>query len=151
MSDIFRFLIDGSDDAGDLQLVRGRGLPAEELVRVHRVMPFGLASHAPEGSHALALAVGGRRDQVAVIGGETAGARPKNQPAGTATLYDASGNVVSMLAGNGIRIRAVAGNAEIEAHGLKVIISPGRIDLGGPGGAAVETTAGPSTKVFAIL
>jgi hypothetical protein len=34
---------------------------------------------------------------------------------------------------------------------MSITVSPGRVDLGGMGGAAVQTVSGPSSKVFAIL
>jgi phage gp45-like len=34
--------------------------------------------------------------------------------------------------------------------GMKIILSASRVDLGGEGGPAVVTTAGPSSKVFAV-
>lgn len=52
---------------------------------------------------------------------------------------------------NGFSIQSGADGCTIEWGGMKIIISAGRIDLGGPGGQKVMTEGGPSNKVFAVL
>jgi phage gp45-like len=43
------------------------------------------------------------------------------------------------------------GRIEAKVGDLKIIVTASRVDLGGEGGSAVITDAGPSSKVFAIL
>lgn len=149
--DLFRFEFSGVDDAGGQQLLRGLGLPGEEFARAVRVMPHGLASHPLAGAHGVGMALMGRRDQIAVIGGERADKRPRDVVAGGSVLYDAAGNIVSCRMGPGVLVRAVDGTVTVERGGMKIIVSEDRVDLGGSGGEAVVTVAGPSSKVFAVL
>lgn len=111
---IFRFEGASTDDSGDLQTLKGYGYAGEELIGVHRVMPFGLGSNAPAGSHALALAARGQRTLVAALGLEMPAARQKNLPAGTAVLYDASGNVVFVKGQDGIQVEAKSGDIYVK-------------------------------------
>lgn len=163
--DIFRFdLIETSDD-GDQQLLKGRGLPGEELVKVGRVMPHGLASHAPAGAHGLGVAVNGRRDEVAVLGLEAADKRVRNLPAGGTALYDSSGNVISLIGASASIDTASrpftiktglftieASEIVMKAGAMVVRVRSGRIDLGAMDAPnRVMTDAGPSSKVWAIV
>lgn len=149
--DLFRFDLTSLDDGGDQQLLGGRGVAGEELARVSRIMPHGLASSPPIGSHGIGMAINGRRDQVAVLGLEDPAKRRRNVVAGGAVLYDAAGNLVYAKMTGGVEIKAADGSVEITRGDLKVIVSDTRIDLGGPGGFRVATQAGLSSKVFAIL
>lgn len=49
-----------------------------------------------------------------------------------------------------VALDAAAEKISMHAGALSVTLSPTRVDLGGPGGAAVQTVSGPSTKVFAV-
>lgn len=163
--DIFRFELAETVDDGDQQLVRGQGLPGEELVRVSRVLPHGLASNAPVGSHGIGLAVNGRRDEVAVIGLEQAGKRQRNLPAGGTALYDASGNVLKFIGDRadmdtGSRPFTVkTGLFTVEASEIVLQVGDtvirlrnGRIDLGAMSAPhRVMTEGGPSNTVYAVL
>ena len=102
MIDIFRFEGASTDDSGGLQTLKGYGYANEELASVHRVMPFGLSSHAPAGSHALALAARGERTLVAALGLEHEAYRQKNLKEGQVALYDQSGNATRLLGADGI-------------------------------------------------
>lgn len=163
--DIFRFELLETADSGEQQLLRGYGLPGEELVRVSRIMPHGLASHAPKGAHGLGMAVNGRRDEVVVLGLEQASGRPKGLAEGSTTLYDASGKKLELSsAGGNLDTGAQpfamkAGLFTIEATevvlkvGDTVIrLRDGRIDLGAMDAPnRVMTEAGPSSTVYAVL
>ena len=99
---IFRFEGASTDDTGDLQTLKGHGYAGEELVGVHRVMPFGLSSHAPAGSHSLALAARGQRTLVAALGLEHPQYRQKNLKEGQSAIYDSAGNATRLLGSDGI-------------------------------------------------
>lgn len=123
-SSAFRFEIDEIDDTGDFQQVKGRGFANEELTQVHRVMPFGLFSSPPKGSHGIGIPLGSR-DRMAVIGGEHQDLRPKNQPAGSTVLYGANGEIVSLIEN---KMRFVASQESvIVAGGVTFTIKGGQV------------------------
>lgn len=95
--DLFRFELGSVKDDGDIQRVSGAGMPGEEFKEVHRIGIHGLGYSAPKGSHALAVAMHGRRDRAMILGLESAQHRQKNIPAGGAVLYDSAGNVLRMF------------------------------------------------------
>jgi phage gp45-like len=154
-----------TDDSGEHQRLTFTGYAGEKLSDVVRAQPHGFTSHPPADAVGYMLRMG-ESDRVLALGFETPN-RPRSVPPGTAALYDSSGNVIFAKAGQGIRIRAETGGMTIEtpegsvtiAGGtgdmtitrgpMKLMMSATRIDLGGPGGAAVQTTAGPSSIVFA--
>ncbi len=148
MAEIFRFLADKIDDRGDQQLIKGRGHADDEFDRVHRVMPYGLSSNPPAGSHGIGLAPGGYNELLIALGVEDPKLRQRNLPTGATALYDSKGNVVSLVNGDGLKIKAVNGNVVIDASGRKVF-------LGGDGAvgayAAVMTESGPSPFVSARI
>lgn len=157
-SDITRAEVTTVDDSKRGQLIGLRGYAGETYTDVLRAQPHGFSSHPPVGAvgHFLRL---GSSDRLVSLGFET-DKRPTASSAGTAVLYDSSGNVIFAKAADGIKLKAVAGGVMVEADtgtitlkrgGLTVTMSDTRIDLGGPGGGRVMTEAGPSTKVFAIL
>ena len=147
---IFRFESTETDDRGDQQLLKGYGLHGEELADVHRVMPFGLASNAPQGSHAIGLAAMGRRSQVVALGLEHQQHRPKNLQPGEVSLYDMHGNVISVVQQ---KMRYVhSADQQFVVGGMMVRVRPGRVDLGAMEAPhAVQTTGGASTKIFSVV
>ncbi|MBN9453263.1 MAG: phage baseplate assembly protein [Bosea sp.] len=163
--DIFRFELGEIDDSGDQQLLRGFGLPGEEFAKAPRIMPHGLASRPPKGSHGIGIAVNGRRDEVVVLGLEQPGSRPKNLPDGGTTLYDASGNKLELSsAGGNLDTGAQpfamkSGQFTIEATEIVLKVGDtvirlrdGRIDLGAMTAPnRVLTEGGPSSTVYAVL
>lgn len=163
--DLFRFEVTGTADEGDQQLVAGRGLPGEEFVKVARLMPHGLSSHAPPGSHGLGLAVNGRRDEVVAIGLEQASARQRNLPEGGTVLYDAAGNFLKLVGSRadldtGSRPFTIktglftieADEVVMKAGEMVIRLRPTRIDLGAmTAPSRVSTEAGLSNKVFAVI
>ena len=96
-SDLFRFQVSETSDDGAMQTLKGLGFAGEELTGVHRVMPFGVASNAPVGSHAFAIAMRGQRSLVAAIGLEHPDYRLRNREIGSTAIYDMHGNVVSLV------------------------------------------------------
>lgn len=173
----FRFEFGEVDDSGETQRVRGYGQAGEELTKVHRVQSHGLFSNPPKGSHGVAIPLGGERDLSVVIGGESAVNRPRNVPPGQTVLYDASGNIIRMFGGDGIKLNAAGRPIEMTTSGLKLEPGPGggpaklqvgdltieitgtlRIQGGdvkiGPAGASfspVQTTGGTSSALSAAV
>ena len=164
---LFRFENSETDDDGDLQTVKGMGYAGEEFTGVHRVMPFGISSHAPAGSHAIGIAGRGERSLVAALGLEHPDYRPKKQKAGNTTIYDQSGNVSRFLGKDGIwhdagdRAQKSTGKTivvegtdkvTVKVGDMVIVVTKTRIDLGAENAPnAVVTTAGPSSKVFAVV
>lgn len=98
--DLFRAeLSDQIDDSGQLQLLKKMlGYAGEEFTQVHRVQPFGFHSMPPVGSHGIGLALrGGMRDLAVMLGCEHPDKRPKNRDPGSTAIYDAHGNIVSLV------------------------------------------------------
>ncbi len=137
------------DDSGKHQLLDFEGYAGESFTKVARAQPHGVSSHPPAGAigHILRM---GSSDRLFAIGFETPG-RPRDLPAGAQAIYDDGGNIIRLTTADGISLDAATGVARLSRGGMSIIVSPDRIDLGGTGGSAVQTVAGPSSKVFAIL
>ncbi len=166
-SQITRGKVASTDDGGEHQRLTLTGYAGERFSEVVRAQPHGFSSHPPADAVGYMLRLG-ESDRVMALGFETPN-RPRSIPAGTAVLYDSSGNVVFAKGSEGVRVRAEAGgvlietpqtsvriepgsgNIEITRGGMKILMSGSRIDLGGPGGSAVQTVSGPSSVVFARL
>ncbi len=156
--DLFRAEIEATDDSGAQQLLRMLGMPGEQLARVHRLNPYGLASHAKAGSHGLGVAIGGRRDQVMFIGGEAEGSRPRDLPAEAVALYGPNGKIMKILPQ---KIETDLKNEDshtkdgrrIQHDATDWIWSKGKAVFLGRTGPwfPVVTTSGPSDCVFASL
>jgi phage gp45-like len=127
--DLFRFQLDETDDSGALQGLKGRGVAGEELANVHRVQPFGFHSNAPKQSHGIALALHGQRDLVVALGLESPEHRPKNRELGSTAIYDAHGNIVSLVQANMRIVHATA--IRLEAGGATLVLSAGGVELQG--------------------
>lgn len=165
MMDAFRVEVVATNDADGQQVLTVKGFPGEELTRVPRVMPHGESSHPPVGSHGIGIALGGRRDEVVVLGLEHPDKRPRNTPVGGKVLYDAAGNIIRMFNGDGIETDCAArpytirtGTFTVEADeivlkmktgDLVIRLRPTRIDLGAMEATnRVMTEGGPSNKIW---
>ena len=150
-----------TDDSGDLQTINMRGLPREFLEKVHRIQPFGFHSNIPVGSHGFGLQFGGAdgsRLLNAFLGGEHPDFRPRKRDVGSTALYDANGNLISLVqkelrvTGKTATVIEAKDQTTVRlADGTEVILKGGKVYLGGERGAhPVMTEAGPSTRVYAI-
>lgn len=174
-SSITRGKIRAVTDSARGQTLDVEGFTGERFSKVLRGQPHGFSSHPPVDAigHFMRL---GSSDRLVALGFES-GARPVNSPPGTAVLYDDKGNTVFAKGADGVTMRATQGGVAIEAEtgnitlkrggmtatlsderiefslasGLKVVLTPGRVDLGGEGGHRVATESGFSSKVFSIL
>lgn len=149
-----------ADDEGDLQTVTILGQHGETLKRVHRLQPFGFHSNVPAGSHGLGAQFGyGGRTLRAFLGGEHQDHRPRKREVGSSALYDANGNILSLvqkeLRVTGKHATVVEGTDQTTVQltdGTQVVLKDKKVFLGGTQGAqAVMTAGGPSTRVFAVL
>lgn len=133
------------DDSGPHQKATFTGHKNERFSDVLRMQAHGFASNPPPGSYGYLLRMGSS-DRAFVIGMENDG-RVKNLPPGASALYDANGNVVSIVQQN-IRI---ASATEVRIVAPKIVLESGDVHLGGEGGLPVERqTDDPSTKVKAL-
>ena len=165
---LFRVQLTEADDEGGQQTLSLDGLPNEKLEKVPRLQHFGLSSNAPVGSHGLGVQFGGGRDGGRLlnmaIGLEHADHRPRKVKPGQSVLYDDKGNATRMLGADGIwhdagdRPQKMTGKTititgtdkvVVQVGGTTVTVTANRVDLGGEGGSAVMTQAGPSSVVFA--
>ena len=89
-----------TNDAGDQQMVTLLGPRGEALKNVHRLQPFGFHSSPPVGSHGMVAQFGGAdggRLLNFALGLEDKSSRPTNRDVGSTALYDANGNMVSLV------------------------------------------------------
>lgn len=119
------------DDSGTLQKMRLSGLKGEELADVPRVQPFGLSTNPPVGSEGVLLALGGRSDRGMVLGVESPSHRPTAREPGSTVIYDAFGNVASLVQAEQ-RYRHSA-KIVLEVGGITVTITPAGVDIAGGG------------------
>ncbi|EMX0849593.1 phage baseplate assembly protein [Pluralibacter gergoviae] len=63
---------------------------------VERFQNYGFSSHAPVGSEAIVLAVGGRRDGMVAIAVENKGLRPQNAEVGDVCIYHQEGHIIRL-------------------------------------------------------
>ena len=98
-----RASIVSSDDSGVQQLLALSGLASDLPKKIVHVQPFGFASNPPVGGEGLIVCPGGRSDRAMFLGGEHPDHRPKATPSGGTIIYDANGNMISIVQQN-IRI-----------------------------------------------
>jgi phage gp45-like len=129
-------------DGGTEQYHEITGMAGEHFQKVLAVRQHGFSSHPPNGSHAIAVALNGRRDLCVLLGGESAG-RPVDLAEGASEVYDTAGSHMLMDAAGNITVTApisitlVVGTAQI-------VITDGVIAITAPGGILLDA---PSTIV----
>lgn len=159
-SQLLRVILSSIDDSGPQQLLKVTGLAGQTIGEAVRSQPFGHSSVPPSGAEGLALAIGGGMDRAHVLGMEHPSHRPTGLPDGASALYDTSGNIIKLI-GSGGAVMNFNGNAWSVTCGGATIVSNGHdITIKAPGAkvylgvgtyAAVVTTSGPSSQVFAAL
>jgi phage baseplate assembly protein V len=83
------------------QFLSGRGFYGDGFTNVRRLEPHGFYSQPPTGSQGLLIYPNGNPDEAYLLGVDHRSHRPSGLPAGSAALYDASGNIIKMI-GNGL-------------------------------------------------
>jgi phage gp45-like len=92
-------LLETRDDLEQQQMIV-QGLAGEQLGgdrMVARVQNFGFASSPPIGSHGFAMQMNGARGMATLLGMEHADHRQRNLNYGETAIYDAHGNVISLV------------------------------------------------------
>ncbi len=92
-----RFEITSAKMVDGQLLVSGKGMAGEAVEDHLFVQAHGAASHPPVGAIGIMLMMPGRRSQSLMVGVESAAKRPE-LPAGASALYDASGNMIKLMA-----------------------------------------------------
>lgn len=147
----------GLTQAGENTLrVQVRGLAGETLQDVEMMQQFGFTSHAPSGTEAIVLALGGDTSHGIVVATEHGSFRLKNLQSGEVAVYDLSGSSIILKNGrliemdcDTLHIKAAA-KVQIDSplvEASKELVAQGRISgndglavQGGSGGAAVQIT-----------
>ncbi|MFK0336774.1 phage baseplate assembly protein [Agrobacterium deltaense] len=132
MSGFVRFDFDGRLEEKDgQQFVSGRGMYGDGYTRIHRPEPHGFISSPPKGSKGLLLPSPNNPDFAVVLGLEHPARRPADIPGGGSALYDAAGNIIKVVMGDGIVID-VAGSAYlVRKGGVTFRISGAGVDVTG--------------------
>lgn len=127
-----RFEFDGTvEEKGGQQFVNGRGAYAQGFTRVHRPEPHGFASMPIKGAKGLLFQPNAQSDEAFLLGGEHADHRPKDLPSGGSALYDAQGNIMKVLMGDGIVIDVAGEACVIRKGGVSLTISASGFDFQG--------------------
>lgn len=92
------------DDTGTQQLITAKGLAGEQFKTAYRAQMHGSSGVPPAGSEGYVLFSQGRPDQAFLLGVEHKDHRPRGMAAGDKVIYDAHGNIVSLVQGE-IRIK----------------------------------------------
>jgi phage gp45-like len=100
-NNLHRVILGKTHDDGDQQLVDYKGLVDEEHTKALRVMPHGLASHAPPESEGVVGSLA-TRDMPIVFGLESPKHRPRKLPVGATKLYDTEDGFVYLDAGGNL-------------------------------------------------
>lgn len=120
------------NDDGPQQIITATGRGGE-IIEAHRIQPFGFASTPPAGSHGIIASLGGDGSKSVVLGVESPGDRVTIASGGQA-IYDASGQVFSMVGGT--TKLTTGGSVTIEASSVtikagSITIEGGSVDLNG--------------------
>ncbi len=156
-----RAAIAAVNDAGTQQLIDLLGFAGEKLRGVPRIESFGFASNPPSGGTGIIACAGGRSDRALFLGGEHPDYRPKDQPVGGVTIYDANGQAISFVRNN---IRVTGGKITFETAAVTLvgttsltlqapsIVLDGTVQLGSAAASVAVKLADNSaaTKVTAI-
>lgn len=132
MSGFIRFDFDGRlEEKAGQQFVSGRGMFNDGYTRIHRPEPHGFASSPPAGSKGLLLPSPGNPDFAVVLGLEHPDHRPGDIPGGGSALYDAAGNIIKVVMGDGIVIDVTGSAYLVRKGGVTFKISDGGVDVDG--------------------
>jgi phage baseplate assembly protein V len=112
--------ITATDDSGPVHKVQAkvRGTP-ETIDNLQTLNLYGFASHAPNGSDALALFGNGDRSNGVIVATANQAARPRNQKQGEVTIYTDEGDVISLQRNHTIAI-TTTGTLSISAPTLNL-------------------------------
>ncbi|WP_242220081.1 phage baseplate assembly protein domain-containing protein [Shinella zoogloeoides] len=127
-----RFEFDGRyAERGGQQFVSGRGSKSDGWTEIHRIETHGFASVPVKGAQGLLLPMPSNPDVAFVLGGEHPDLRPKDLPQGGKALYDAGGNVIKMLLGDGVTFDLAGAAYTVRKGGVTFMISGDGVDIVG--------------------
>lgn len=96
---VTRAVIEAAKDTNNMQLVKLALLAGENRDDVERFQNFGFSSVPPDGSEALALAVGGNRDHLIVVAADDRRVRVKGLAKGEAVIFTDDGTKIHLKKG----------------------------------------------------
>lgn len=127
-----RIELDGVNvEDGGQQMVSGRGFFRDGYTRIHRVEPHGFASQPIKGAKAILISPNGDDDQSYVLGGEHPSHRPSGIPNGGMAIYDAHGNIIKAVMGDGIVVDVAGSAYTITKGGVSLKVSADGVDITG--------------------
>jgi phage baseplate assembly protein V len=168
------------DDSKAQQTVSHYALAGEQHSQVYRPQPHGFTSNPPQGSTGIVVSLGGERSRSVLLGGEHDKYRPTGLKEGNSEVYDTENNTMRFSGKDGVNLTITKGDLVIDAKEKKIkvtakgdievtsskgkiilkadgdafVVASGKVYLGSSDGKntyAVQTTNGPSSKVFAAL
>ncbi len=173
---VARGTVSASDDTQMMQTVDVRVSQDELLPGVERFQTYGHTSvpRDPDGSDGNSKAaevtlgfVNGNRSHPIVLAMDDRRYRPTGWQKGDSGLWHYNGNTAKFtdtgwqqthadkqpwtITVGSSTLTVADGKITATVGGTSVTIQDGRVDLGGLGGSAVLTVAGPSSKVFAVI
>jgi phage gp45-like len=122
---LVRARLTGLDDSGGIQRVSAVGLAGSRYTDVLRLQPFGFSSTPPDESIGWLLHQSANYERALALGFEHPDHRPGSLARGGTRIYDASGQVISIVEK---KIRIVGGD-EIHLSATTIILE-GMIKLG---------------------
>ena len=146
---IRRIIVKEVDDSKPQQKITASGLYSEEIKMGYRNQDFGVSSVPPIDSEGYALSLAGRTDQIFMMGTEHKDHRPTNKKPGETFLYDANGNVISMVKdsnGGSVEIK-VDGAGKVTVKGAKSVTveSAESVTVKGDQGISIDSGSGAVT------
>ena len=139
-----RVLLNKVDDSSTEQYTSAAGFEDETWAKVMRIQPHGFSSHPVKDSHALGVAIGGRRDMLLLLGGEHPDHRPKNLDPGDVKLYNSTSGTSVHLKGADVAVAAsgkmdvtvptithTASSITFKCGGTTVVIDAGGVTVTG--------------------
>lgn len=118
-------------ERGGQQFVSGRGAMADGWTEIHRIEPHGFASHPIKGGKGLLFPMPGNPDTAFVLGGESPENRPSGLPQGGTALYDAAGNIIRMVMGDGVTLDVAGEALTLRKGGVTLRVSGEGVDVTG--------------------
>lgn len=145
----FRGRLTATQSGGAVQRVQLAGLADETLQDLEQLQQFGFTSHAPAGTQAVVLPLGGGTSHGVVIACENGAFRVQNLQSGEVAVYDQSGSRIVLKQGRLIEIDCdtlhitAAARVKIDSplvETSEVLTAHGQIN--GMGGMAVQGGSG---------
>lgn len=134
---LVRATLERLDDDGNLQRATARGMKGTTFSDVLRLQPFGFSSTPPAGSVGVILQQSGASERAYALGFEHPGHRPGGLAGGGTRIYDASGQVISIVE----RTIRIVGGDTIHLSAATIVLE-GTIRLGSPGASRPASAQG---------